>query len=55
MNLRSSAAEEARCRKARIVAGAVYDGLGCGVLCEEWTTRYPDGFVTSLAVAGNAC
>ncbi len=35
---------EARFRKARIVKGAYYDGLGYGVLREEWRERYPDGF-----------
>jgi RimJ/RimL family protein N-acetyltransferase len=35
---------EARFRKARIVKGAYYDGLGYGVLREEWRERYPNGF-----------
>jgi putative hydrolase of HD superfamily len=39
---------EARFRKARIVDGEYYDGLGYGVLREEWATRYPDGFAASL-------
>ncbi len=41
--------EEARFRKARIVAGAFYDGMGYGILREEWNARYPDGFAASLA------
>jgi putative hydrolase of HD superfamily len=40
--------EEARFRKARIVDGAYYDGLGYGVLREEWAARFPDGFAASL-------
>jgi putative hydrolase of HD superfamily len=40
---------EARFRKARIVDGAYYDGLGYGVLREEWEARYPGGFAKSLA------
>ncbi|MBE0689595.1 MAG: GNAT family N-acetyltransferase [Anaerolineae bacterium] len=36
--------EEARFRKARIVDGLFYDGLGYGILREEWVTRYPGGF-----------
>lgn len=43
--------EEARFRNARIVDGRFFDGLGYGVLREEWTDRYPDGFVTHLAGA----
>lgn len=39
---------EATFRKARIVDGAFYDGLGYGVLREEWAARYPDGFAASL-------
>ena len=35
---------EARFRKARLVEGAYYDGLGYGVLREEWRERYPHGF-----------
>jgi putative hydrolase of HD superfamily len=35
---------EARFRKARIVDGEYYDGLGYGILEEEWRERYPDGF-----------
>lgn len=40
--------EEARFRKARIVDGAYYDGMGYGVLREEWDARYPDGLAASL-------
>lgn len=40
--------EEARFRKARIVDGAYYDGMGYGVLREEWRVRYPDGFAAHL-------
>src|SRR5690606_15425534 len=34
---------EAVFRKARIVNGDYYDGLGYGILREEWDERYPDG------------
>ena len=44
--------EEARFRRARIVAGEYYDGLGYGILREEWATRYPDGFAASLRGSG---
>jgi len=37
--------EEARFRKARIVKGEYYDGLGFGVLREEWDALYPSGFI----------
>ena len=40
--------EEARFRKARIVDGQYYDGMGYGVLREEWAARYPNGFAASL-------
>lgn len=40
--------EEARFRKARIVDGTYYDGLGYGMLREEWSARFPDGFAASL-------
>jgi RimJ/RimL family protein N-acetyltransferase len=40
--------EEARFRKARIVDGQYYDGLGYGILREEWTARYPLGFAATL-------
>lgn len=39
---------EARFRKARIVDGDYYDGLGYGVLREEWERRYPQGFAAFL-------
>ena len=35
---------EACFRRARIVDGEYYDGLGYGVLREEWEERYPGGF-----------
>lgn len=44
--------EEARFRKARIVDGTYYDGLGYGILHEEWTARYPAGFAQALQQAG---
>ncbi len=40
--------EEARFRMARIVEGQYYDGMGYGVLREEWEAHYPAGFVASL-------
>lgn len=40
--------EEARFRKARIVEGSYYDGLGFGVLRQEWEERYPNGFAAHL-------
>lgn len=40
--------QEARFRKARIVAGRYYDGLGYGVLREEWEQLYPAGFAERL-------
>lgn len=40
--------EEARFRKARVVEGRHYDGMGYGVLREEWNDRYPAGFLASL-------
>ncbi len=39
---------EARFRQARIVEGDYYDGLGYGVLREEWDARYPTGFSSGL-------
>jgi len=39
---------EARFRHARIVKDEFYDGIGYGVLREEWKQRYPDGFAASL-------
>lgn len=40
--------EEARFRKARIVQGQYYDGMGYGILREEWQARYPQGFAATL-------
>lgn len=40
--------EEARFRRARIVDGQHYDGMGYGVLREEWVARYPQGFAAGL-------
>lgn len=40
--------EEARFRKARIVKGKYYDGMGYGILREEWQTLYPHGFAAHL-------
>lgn len=40
--------EEARFRKARIVDGEYYDGMGYGILREEWDERYPQGFAAHL-------
>ncbi len=36
--------KEACFRKARIVDGQYYDGLGFGILREEWQCLYPAGF-----------
>ena len=36
--------EEARFRMARIVNGEYFDGMGYGILREEWNQLYPDGF-----------
>lgn len=36
--------EEARFRNARVVDDQYYDGLGFGILREEWESRYPKGF-----------
>jgi putative hydrolase of HD superfamily len=41
--------EEARFRKARIVNGAYFDGMGYGVLREEWDAQYLDGFAASVS------
>lgn len=41
-------AEEARFRKARIVNGEYYDGMGYGILREERDARYPDRFAATL-------
>lgn len=40
--------EEARFRMARIVNSVHYDGMGYGVLRDEWHARYPDGFAAHL-------
>lgn len=40
--------QEARFRMARIVDGQYYDGLGYGILRDEWQQAHPDGFATSL-------
>ena len=37
--------EEARFRMARIVKGEYFDGLGYGILREEWQQHYPNGFL----------
>ncbi|GCE24053.1 GNAT family N-acetyltransferase [Dictyobacter kobayashii] len=39
---------EARFRKARTFKGTYYDGLGYGVLREEWEARYHQGFASYL-------
>ena len=36
--------QEACFRQAHIVDGQYYDGLGYGILREEWETRHKDGF-----------
>lgn len=41
--------QEACFRKARIVKGEFYDGMGYGILREEWEALYPDGFAASLS------
>ncbi|MBC7871617.1 MAG: GNAT family N-acetyltransferase [Chitinophagaceae bacterium] len=40
--------QEACFRKARIVKGDYFDGLGYGVLREEWRGLYPDRFAAHL-------
>lgn len=40
--------EEARFRMARIVNGEYFDGMGYGILREEWNQRYPNGFLASI-------
>ncbi len=40
--------KEAVFRKARIVKGEYYDGIGYGILREEWEALYPDGFAEFL-------
>lgn len=39
---------EARFRDARVVKGQYYDGLGYGILREEWQEQFPKGFRASL-------
>lgn len=36
--------EEMRLRKARLVNDKWFDGMGYGILREEWVARYPQGF-----------
>lgn len=40
--------QEACFRKARIVNGKFYDGLGFGILREEWDELNPDGFLARV-------
>lgn len=40
--------QEARFRKARIVNGEHYDGMGYGILREEWNRLYSGGFAARL-------
>lgn len=40
---------EARFRQARIVKGNYYDGLGYGILRDEWQQRYSPNFVATLS------
>jgi putative hydrolase of HD superfamily len=40
--------QEACFRKARIVEGDYYDGLGFGILRDEWSSQFPDGFAASF-------
>lgn len=40
--------EEARFRQARIVGGEYFDGLGYGILRDEWQAQFPSGFAASL-------
>jgi len=40
---------EATFRRARVVNGEYYDGLGYGILREEWRARYPGGFAAQLS------
>jgi putative hydrolase of HD superfamily len=44
--------EEARFRMAHTVREKSYDGLGFGVLREEWEARYPKGFGEELGTRG---
>jgi putative hydrolase of HD superfamily len=36
--------EEMRLRQARVVQGEYFDGMGYGILRQEWETLYPNGF-----------
>lgn len=40
--------EEARFRNARIVNVEYFDGMGYGILREEWETHHPSGFASRL-------
>ena len=40
--------QEACFRKARILDGDYFDGLGYGLLREEWEQQFPDGFAASF-------
>ncbi len=40
--------EEARFRRARIVEGAYFDGLGFGILRDEWAAQFAGGFLASM-------
>jgi hypothetical protein len=40
--------QRGRFRKAPVLKGQYYDGMGYRMLCEEWLTCYPQGFVASL-------
>lgn len=39
--------QEARFRKACIIKGQYYDGLGFGILRDEWEGQFPNGFTSS--------
>ena len=41
-------------RRARIVDGDYYDGLGYGILREEWAARYPRGFAAHVRGGADA-
>lgn len=40
--------QEACFRKARIVDGEYFDGLGFGILRDEWNRLYPNGFAAKV-------
>lgn len=44
--------EEARFRMARIVNEEYFDGLGFGILRDEWQTQFTNGFAASLKTRG---